>query len=403
MLRFSTLPPLSLYVHLPWCVRKCPYCDFNSYESIAGIPEDAYVDALLEDLDDELPFAHGRPLQSIFIGGGTPSLFSGAAIARLLTGIGERIKITAAAEITLEANPGTAEAGRFATYRKAGVNRLSIGVQSFRDPQLARLGRIHGCVEAVKACEMARTAGFRTINLDLMYGLPDDDVAGALSDLRAAIALEPPHLSWYQLTLEPNTAFHHAPPRLPDEDTILETESAGRTLLAAHGYERYEVSAYAHEGVHCLHNLNYWQFGDYLGIGAGAHGKITEPDLGRILRRVKQRKPRTYLRTAGTEAGVSTETVTDPAQVRVEFMMNALRLTEGVPVAWFAQRTGLTLDAVEMAWSRAIELGWMCGERRRIRPTVMGQQFLNSLVDLFLEDVSGVAPRAGSCPSSMIA
>lgn len=394
MLPVDPLPPLSLYVHLPWCVRKCPYCDFNSYESRAGIPGDAYVDALLKDLGAELPLAQGRSLQSIFIGGGTPSLFSGPAVGRLLAGIFDRMAISPDAEITLEANPGAAEAERFTAYREAGVNRLSIGVQSLRDGMLRKLGRIHNSAEAMRACRMAQDAGFDSINLDLMYGLPQDDVAGALWDLSGAISLQPQHVSWYQLTIEPDTAFHRAPPLLPEEDEVLAVEEAGRSLLAAQGYGRYEISAYARGDRQSRHNLNYWEFGDYLGIGAGAHGKVTAPDRRRIERRMKRRNPGTYLRMAGSSASVSVEVINSPAQLRLEFLMNALRLAAGVPAAWFAQRTGIALEELEPAWTRAVALGWMYEDRACIRPTALGQQFLNSLLDLFHGDAAGTASPA---------
>jgi len=401
-IRFQTVPPLSLYVHLPWCVRKCPYCDFNSYEAGSGIPERDYVDALLRDLDGELAFSQGRSLQSIFIGGGTPSLFSGEEIARLIGGIRARINVCADAEITLEANPGTAEANHFAGYRVAGVNRLSIGIQSLRDHQLARLGRIHTSAEAVRAFEMARAARFEDINLDLMYGLPGDDAQGALADLEQAVELGPPHVSWYQLTIEPNTAFHRAPPPLPDEDTVIAIEEEGRALFTAHGYEHYEVSAHAKTGHRCVHNLNYWQFGDYLGIGAGAHGKVTDRANGCILRRAKERKPVTYMRTVGTGAATTTETIIDPSQVAVEFMMNALRLTEGVPLALFIERTGLRLQSIDAALTAAAARSLLCIDEQRISPTPLGQRFLNDLITLFdsdrLVDLSCFAERTSNIP-----
>jgi len=381
---FDSVPPLSLYVHLPWCIRKCPYCDFNSYEAgSGGFDEDGYVAALLRDLETELPFAQGRAISSVFIGGGTPSLFSGAAIARLLSGIGERLAVDAAVEVTLEANPGAAEARRFAEYRDAGVNRLSIGVQSLRAQQLARLGRVHGPEEAEHAIELARGAGFTSFNLDLMYALPDDDVDGALADLKAAVAREPPHLSWYQLTLEPNTAFHRKPPPLPAEELVLEIEHRGRELLAAHGYARYEVSAYARAGQRCAHNLNYWQFGDYLGIGAGAHGKVTLPGAGAIERRAKTRNPRTYTNAAGTPRAVAVERIADARQIAVEFLMNALRLPDGVPFALFQQRAGQEIAAIERPLRDARTRGWLADEPGVLRPSSAGLEGLNRLLALF--------------------
>jgi oxygen-independent coproporphyrinogen-3 oxidase len=380
---FTALPPLALYVHLPWCIRKCPYCDFNSYETGHGGFDDLrYVDALLRDLEAEAPRAQGRALASVFIGGGTPSLFSGTAIARLLTGVRRCLALAESAEVTLEANPGAVEAARFAEYRDAGVNRLSIGVQSFRAGQLRRLGRVHGPGEAVRAIELARAAGFASFNVDLMYALPDDDLEGALADLHAALEREPPHLSWYQLTLEPNTAFHRKPPPLPSEDLVLEIERRGRELLEQSGYRRYEVSAYERAG-RCEHNLNYWRFGDYLGLGAGAHGKITLREEGAIERRAKARNPRTYETAAGTVRAVSVERIDDAAQVAVEFLMNALRLPEGVPLALFEERAGQRADALAEPLQEARRRGWLEDEPDTLRPTASGLEMLNPLLGLF--------------------
>jgi oxygen-independent coproporphyrinogen-3 oxidase len=380
---FTSLPTLALYVHLPWCIRKCPYCDFNSYEATkGGFDEAAYVDALLRDLETEVPLAQGRALASVFIGGGTPSLFSGSAIARLLAGVRERLDVAAPAEVTLEANPGAVEAVRFAEYRDAGVNRLSIGVQSFRTEQLRRLGRVHGPDEAAHAIDLARAAGFESFNIDLMYGLPDDDVDGALSDLHAALERQPPHLSWYQLTLEPNTAFHRKPPPLPAEELVLEMERCGRELLAERGYRRYEVSAYERSG-RCAHNLNYWRFGDYLGIGAGAHGKVTLLGDGAIERRAKTRNPRTYQSAAGTAAAVAVERIADAGQVAFELLMNALRLPEGVPVALFEERAGQAVCAIEQGLHAARARGWLADEPGVLRPTASGLEVLNRLLGLF--------------------
>ncbi|MEG2831052.1 MAG: radical SAM family heme chaperone HemW, partial [Edwardsiella sp. (in: enterobacteria)] len=288
------LPPLSLYIHIPWCVQKCPYCDFNSHAQKGEIPQQAYVDHLLADLDQELPRVAGRPLSTLFIGGGTPSLLSGEALQRLLDGVRARLPLAADAEITLEANPGTVEAERFSAYQRAGVNRISIGVQSFSADKLQRLGRIHGPQEAIAAARLATALGLRSFNLDLMHGLPQQSQEEALDDLRQAIALNPPHLSWYQLTIEPNTLFGSRPPRLPDDDALWEIFEQGDHLLRASGYQQYETSAYALPGRQCQHNLNYWRFGDYLGIGCGAHGKLTFAD-GRIERRAKTRHPRGYM------------------------------------------------------------------------------------------------------------
>jgi oxygen-independent coproporphyrinogen-3 oxidase len=381
---FTALPPLALYVHLPWCIAKCPYCDFNSFEAgKGGFDDDAYVSALLRDLDAEAPLAQGRALASVFIGGGTPSLFSGAAISRLLAGVRARLDLDASVEVTLEANPGAVEASRFAEYRAAGVNRLSIGVQSLRAEQLARLGRVHGPDEAARAIELARSAGFSSFNVDLMYGLPDDDVDGALADLRGALAHEPPHLSWYQLTLEPNTAFHRKPPPLPAEHVVLEIERQGRELLAARGFRRYEVSAYERNGRHCEHNLNYWRFGDYLGIGAGAHGKITLRAEHAIERRAKTRSPRTYQSTAGSAAAVAVERIEDARQVAVEFLMNALRLPDGVPFALFEERAGQPVGTIAEPLHEARARGWLADESERLRPTGAGLEVLNRLLALF--------------------
>ena len=386
----DSLPPLSLYVHLPWCVRKCPYCDFNSYRAESELPESAYVDALLRDLDAERDAANGRKVQSIYVGGGTPSLFSTDAVARLLDGIRARVELAPDAEITLEANPGAADAARYAAFREAGVNRLSIGVQSFRDAQLAALGRVHDGRGASAAIGAARSAGFTHINLDLMYGLPGDSLEGATSDLRRAIALEPTHISWYQLTLEPGTAFHRRPPALPDDDTVLEIEAAGRDLLASAGYERYEVSAYAKPGRRCRHNLNYWRFGDYLGIGAGAHGKLTRAH-GEIERRAKTRNPRTYIELAGTPAAVRIERVAG-ADLALEFMMNALRLPQGVPVSSFEARTGQSIASIRDRIDEAVSRGWMVDEPDRLATTPRGLELLNEVLALFVPEP--VARRA---------
>jgi putative oxygen-independent coproporphyrinogen III oxidase len=385
-LRFASLPPLSLYVHLPWCVRKCPYCDFNSYQapgSPDALPHDAYVDALLRDFDAELAWVHERPLQSVFIGGGTPSLFPGVAVRRLLDGLRARSPLAADAEITLEANPGAVEARRFAEYRDAGVNRLSIGIQSFRDAQLARLGRVHSAEEGLRAFVLARAAGFENVNLDLMYALPGDDTAGSLSDLGAAMELVPEHLSWYQLTLEPNTAFHRRPPSLPAEESVAEIEAEGRALLAQSGYARYEISAYARPKRRCAHNLNYWEFGDYLGIGAGAHGKVTLRVEGAILRRAKQRNPGRYVAEAGTSAAVSEERIVAADQAALECLMNALRLPEGFSVALYEQRAGQPLCWIREPLAQAEERGWMHREARLLQPTAAGLQMLNGLLALF--------------------
>ncbi len=379
------MPPLSLYVHLPWCERKCPYCDFNSYEPRGGLPEHAYVQALLSDLDAESGFAHGRRVISVFIGGGTPSLFSGDAIRTLLDGIRARMAVADDVEITLEANPGSVEARRFAAFREAGVNRLSIGIQSFRDQQLRAIGRVHDRDEALRAAAVAREAGFDNLNLDLMYGLPDDDGEGALDDLHTAIALQPQHLSWYQLTLEPDTAFHRRPPPLPADDEVAVIEQSGRALLAANGFGRYEISAYARATARCVHNLNYWTFGDYIGIGAGAHGKLTAPDRTGIVRRAKTRNPRTYMVAAGSAAAVSVEQVTQPHALALEFMMNALRLTDGIDMVCFERHTGVLFDTIAAPLAEARRRGWLDVDRHSIRPTPTGRAYLNAVLALFVE------------------
>jgi oxygen-independent coproporphyrinogen-3 oxidase len=375
----STLPPLGLYVHLPWCIRKCPYCDFNSYEQRGVLPERDYVSALLRDLDSDLPLVGQRELTSIFVGGGTPSLFSGAAIAALLDGIRARIPMSGDVEVTLEANPGAAETERFGEFRAAGVNRLSIGVQSLRQNSLEALGRIHGPAEAIAAVRAAQAAGFANVNVDLMYGLPGDSVAGAVDDLEQVLALAPAHLSWYQLTLEPNTHFERHPPELPDDDSVISIEDAGRALLANRGYERYEVSAYARPGFRCRHNLNYWEFGDYLGIGAGAHGKLTVAP-GAIERRVKTRNPRTFLELAGTAAVSTTERIESPGDIVTEFLMNALRLVDGVGAGLLTDRTGQPLERIQAGLSKARARGWITTDAARLRATPGGLQHLNRLL-----------------------
>ena len=383
LLHFPGLPPLTLYVHLPWCVRKCPYCDFNSYEARGAVADVAYVESVLRDLRSELPQAAGRPVEAVFIGGGTPSLFSGDAIARLLDGVRSALTLAPHAEITLEANPGASDAARFAAFRAAGVNRLSIGIQSFRDAELRALGRVHDAAAARAAVTAARAAGFDNFNIDLMYGLPGHDAEGELADLEQGLALGPAHLSWYQLTIEPNTAFAHRPPRLPDDDLVADVEERGRALLAAAGYARYEISAYARGGRQCAHNLNYWQFGDYLGVGAGAHGKITLPEEGAIERRAKTRNPRTFAEQAGSPAAVSCERIDAPRQAALEFLLNALRLVEGVDAQLFTARAGQPLTAIGPARSAAVARGWLAPDADALRATPPGIDRLNRLLELF--------------------
>jgi oxygen-independent coproporphyrinogen-3 oxidase len=380
-LALPQLPPLSLYIHIPWCVRKCPYCDFNSHAATPELPEQAYVDALLADLDQELPAVYGRPISSIFFGGGTPSLFSALALGRLLAGVEQRIPFAPDIEITLEANPGTFEQEKFKAYRQLGINRLSIGVQSFQQAKLEALGRIHNGDEAVRAAGMARAAGFDNFNLDLMHGLPDQSLDDALGDLRQAIDLGPTHLSWYQLTLEPNTVFWSQPPELPEDDILWDIQEAGQTLMAEHGFAQYEVSAYAQPGRAARHNLNYWSFGDFIGIGAGAHGKLSHPD-GRILRTWKTRLPKDYLNPAKPfKAG---EKLLPVDELPFEFLMNALRLTQGVDAELFTLRTGLPLEQLAAARREAEQRGLLQVEADRLVATPRGQLFLNDLLQYFL-------------------
>lgn len=384
MFQFIALPPLSLYAHFPWCVRKCPYCDFNSHERRAEIPEAAYIDALLADLESDLPRVWGRPLRSIFLGGGTPSLFSPEAIDAFLAGVRARLSLAPDAEITLEANPGTVETERFRGYRAAGVNRLSIGIQSFNPAHLQILGRIHGRDEALHAGQAALDAGFDNFNLDLMFGLPQQAPEQALADVRTAIALHPTHLSLYQLTLEPNTLFHAQPPSLPDEDVIAAMQDSLQAELAAAGLEQYEISAYARPGQRCRHNLNYWQFGDYLGIGAGAHAKIT--DATGITRLWKLKHPQDYLKKSGTAAAIGDERRLSVPDVPFEFMLNALRLVSGFEIELFTTRTGLPLSSLEGALAHAKARRLIEAHGDAIRPTALGLRFLNDLTALFLPD-----------------
>ena len=372
--------PLSLYVHIPWCVRKCPYCDFNSHEQKGELPQEAYIDALLEDLRSDLEAVQGRPVQSVFFGGGTPSLFSPAVIGRFLEQADRLVPFAADVEITLEANPGTVDTSRFAGYRAAGVNRLSLGIQSLADDQLASLGRIHGRAEGLAAVEAARAAGFDNFNLDLMYALPGQSLAQAEAELRELLALQAPHVSWYQLTLEPNTLFYQRPPELPDDDVIGDIMDMGLAVLAEHGYRQYEISAHARPGCECRHNLNYWRFGDYLGVGAGAHAKLTQAD-GRILRSARQRHPQRYLQDAAERSSSTRELARD--ELPVEFMLNALRLLRGVPAALFEARTGLPLSAISPQLQLARERELLEPDPQRLQPTPLGRRFLNDLLALF--------------------
>lgn len=368
-------PPLTLYVHVPWCVRKCPYCDFNSHERTSELPERAYLDALLADLDQDLHWVRGRPLEAIFIGGGTPSLMSADFYAALFEGLRQRLSFSDGIEITLEANPGTLETGRFAGFRAAGINRLSIGVQSFDARHLQALGRIHGPEEALRAAADARDAGFDNFNLDLMHALPGQTPAQALDDLRQAVALEPTHLSWYELTIEPNTAFFRAPPEQPDGDSRADLEEQGLSLLAAQGFERYEVSAFARPGRRCRHNLNYWRFGDYLAIGAGAHGKVTTDR--ELLRFQKTRMPEHYL--ADPVGARRALTVID--EPLLEALLNGLRLVEGVPITMLSQRTGLEVEAINAALASSRAQGLLVADEQRAACTELGFRHLNTVLE----------------------
>ncbi|MBZ0223478.1 MAG: radical SAM family heme chaperone HemW [Dokdonella sp.] len=381
-------PPLSLYIHIPWCVKKCPYCDFNSHAQRGALPIEEYVVALLTDLERDLAQAGeaiaGRALHSIFFGGGTPSLFAPGAIARILDGVTARIALEAAAEITLETNPGTLEHGRFDGYLRAGVNRISIGVQSFDDDKLQRLGRIHNAGEADRAVKSAQDAGLVNINIDLMYALPQQTLAGALTDVAAAIALQPAHISHYQLTLEPNTLFAARPPKLPDSDAAWDMQEACQTRLAAAGFAQYEVSAHAQADRRCAHNLNYWRFGDYLGIGAGAHGKFSDASSGRILRTAKLKTPAGYLDRAARREAFGSQSEVAARDLPFEFMMNALRLNEGVAAGDFTARTGLGAEAISTLLDDARSRGWLVEDPARIVATALGQRYLNDVIELFL-------------------
>jgi putative oxygen-independent coproporphyrinogen III oxidase len=384
MFNFTSLPPLSLYIHVPWCVRKCPYCDFNSHKSPEQLPENDYIDALIRDLEQEVPSVWGRTVESIFIGGGTPSLFSAEAYDRLFSSVRALLPLSPHAEITLEANPGTFEQHRFADYLALGINRLSIGIQSFNDHSLETLGRIHDKNQAIKAVETAHKVGFENFNLDLMFGLPHQTAKTAQNDINTAIALEPSHISYYQLTIEPNTLYYQQPPNLPDDDPIIDWQLDSQARLADAGYQQYEVSAYAQENSQCQHNLNYWQFGDYLGIGAGAHGKITDAAKQSITRRSKQKQPQSFMDTAGSAEVILQNEEIKIRDIGFEFMLNALRLTDGFPTPLFYQHAGVPISHIDKALQQAQQQGLLERDIHLIKPTEKGHRYLNSLIELFL-------------------
>ena len=375
-------PALAAYVHLPWCVRKCPYCDFNSHRAPAHLPQSRYLDALLRDIDYEAASVDARPLDSVFFGGGTPSLFPPGAFERILQALRQRWILSPGAEVTLEANPGTVEHAPFDEYVAAGINRLSLGVQSFDEGALERIGRIHGGAEAASAAERAVTAGFASVNLDLMYGLPGQDEAGAAQDVRRAIELGPAHISYYHLTIEPNTLFASHPPALPDDDRCWAIQEAGQALLADAGFRQYEISAYARPGSRCRHNLNYWRFGDYLGIGAGAHGKLTRD--GQIRRTLKQRHPTAFMGAAGDPSCVIHDEPVAPAQRPFEFALNALRLRDGFAIADYERATGLKLAPDRPPWVRALDSGLLVQQGGWLRASDRGWDFMNDLLAFFL-------------------
>jgi oxygen-independent coproporphyrinogen-3 oxidase len=378
---FQALPPLSLYIHIPWCVRKCPYCDFNSHQARGAFPEQEYIAALTRDLELALPMIWGRKVYTVFFGGGTPSLLGGESIEQIMRSVRMLLPLDINAEITLEANPGTVEAGRFAAYREAGVNRLSLGIQSFNDAHLQALGRIHTAEEACRAIEIAQRH-FENINLDLMYALPDQILDEALQDVRSALTFAPQHLSCYHLTLEPNTLFQRNPPSLPDDDASSDMQQHIEDLLTAHGYQHYETSAFAQPKRCAKHNLNYWQFGDYLGIGAGAHSKLSFPD--KIIRQARYKQPQAYMQQVGKDTPVQFENEVSRDELGFEFMMNALRLNEGFDSVLFQERTSLPLLSIQRELAEAEKRGLLIRDHQHIAPTLMGQLFLNDLLEIFL-------------------
>jgi oxygen-independent coproporphyrinogen-3 oxidase len=382
---FQALPPLSLYIHIPWCVRKCPYCDFNSHEARGAYPEREYVAALTRDLELALPLIWGRKVYTVFFGGGTPSLLSGESIEQIMRSVRMLLPLDINAEVTLEANPGTVEADRFADYRDAGVNRLSLGIQSFNDTHLQALGRIHTADEARRAIEIAQQH-FNNINLDLMYALPMQALDEALQDVRSALSFSPQHLSCYHLMLEPNTLFHRNPPSLPDDDASSDMQQQIEELLATHSYQHYETSAFAQQKCRAKHNLNYWQFGDYLGIGAGAHSKLSFS--GRVIRQARHKQPQAYLDAVAKGAPLQSEHEVAPDEMAFEFMMNALRLNEGFDSTLFEERTSLSLLSIQRELAEAEKRGLLFRDHQRIAPTPMGQRFLNDLLGMFLKNAA---------------
>jgi len=383
MRKFEQTIPLSLYIHLPWCVKKCPYCDFNSHVAPLDLPQELYINALIKDLDAQLPAIWGRKISSIFFGGGTPSLFHADMIEKLLQQIHARLNYGPEIEITLEANPGTVDAANFVGFRAAGINRLSIGLQSLQNDKLKILGRIHDRNAAIEAIEIAKMAGFKNFNVDLMHGLPHQTVEDALADLKDALQFNPTHLSWYQLTIEPNTLFHHQPPDLPDEDILASIFVEGKKLLTQHGFLNYEVSAFSQPNKRSFHNMNYWTFGDYIGIGAGAHSKLTHVATGEVSRHWIVKHPKTYLDPHSSHIA-ETKLLSDQDLI-FEFMLNALRLNDGFSLDLFTERTGLNAETVFSSLSLAEERKLISLENQIVKPTELGQQFLNDLVSIFLK------------------
>ena len=374
-------PPLSLYIHIPWCVKKCPYCDFNSHESKLEIPEKRYVAALIKDMEQSVPRVYGRKIKSIFFGGGTPSLFSAESIDEILSAVRMLTPLDYAAEVTLEANPGTVETARFAGYKEAGVNRVSLGIQSFNADYLEALGRIHDDKQAIAAAELALKT-FERVNLDVMYGLPNQSLKDALNDAKMAVSLNPDHLSFYHLTLEPNTPFHRTPPSLPSDDTSADMQEQIEALLAQNGYEHYETSAFCKPKSYARHNLNYWQFGDYLGIGAGAHSKLSFHD--KITRETRYKHPKAFMENAENGNAVDNTWLIEKSELGFEFMMNALRLTQGFDTKLFTERTGMPWQAMSMRLAEASKKGLITQDLNRLQPTILGQRYLNNLLEIFL-------------------